>query len=1142
MTYWIGLCFLFAAGQSTLVLMLTLIAAQWYHRLPERSHFLLICGMVVSAAIPILSTFIAVHNYGWFTSNRLLMLFRLFFAPIFVQSGTLGMLFLIGTVCFLLLLIYGIFVSRRLMFHAKPFPDRESQEALLKNAAILQNMSLPILFTSENVKTPTVWCWGLHPAILLPEQFASCLTAKERDAVFLHELAHITRRDHLTAFNAIMCGIFLFWHPLYWIALRQSDLFADAACDLLVLSCGSISPDQYTETLLRLAAGEKYQQPVFQFLSRKDRIMKRINTILDFSERNAGQSVIGRFFWKFTVLTVSLLLTITLAFCQERKMEEDLSSFNPAKIKSYQVNKNVAEFPGDANFSDLSTPENAYVTFLRTYCNPNPNLGEALSKIAIPSLRSPFQKDKFLKNLSEDWSKVLLSAQILEVQIYENRAIVIAKLEGENVKSPYDCRTFENIDGKWLNAGNDRFNSVAEAAQKFQNVLQRKQDQENEQKENLKWLQEGLNKTKSIRFYTVGKRVDEFPDNNLTTPESLYAAINQVMASKDKLKIAKLQEELNLAKIAIPEREINNIVNMPDDFAQVLKTAEIKQVYIFKDSLALVIAFFDGENVRNPYDVRWCENKDNKWFNIGNDRVNSIDEAVSKLVKRCKSLPESGKRSDKNVSENKSGDEKTSSLLPLLQIDGLKAYAVNKTVADFSDEINLTTPENAHATIKHLIISKRNDKYEQMSQMTDGHPTILDREKANESQLTDEWRETFKKQNVIFEVLTVQDTLTFVWGIRQFDNLYDGNFYVKKDGQWLNCGNLQNDTLKEFAEKIQPVFLERIQQFAKSESDVQTGWTTPDNMKHTHLCIFEPVGDFKPQTPIELLNKLNNTLQNTGIVTGYFRTWVENGKLIGGICTNNAEELNNVIESISELKLLKMERLGAELFSKHIVKKQESLPSENLKKIQQSDWYKLLNQMQKNYVTWDENTFAYVYDPKNYEVGDQRDELETKWLTLLEEKEPKHTERVKLKLHPYDEAIFGLATIQSKKATPLLVKIAAERVMKDNAHRHFATKALGILGNKTAIPELIPLLYHFNFNTRWDAQIALVRLTGENFGRDAEAWGKWYNENREKLGKDFPVFDPKPVDWTFGNDNKELKFYSDPKNQAESDTKQLGNE
>ncbi|MCL2623119.1 MAG: HEAT repeat domain-containing protein, partial [Planctomycetaceae bacterium] len=198
-----------------------------------------------------------------------------------------------------------------------------------------------------------------------------------------------------------------------------------------------------------------------------------------------------------------------------------------------------------------------------------------------------------------------------------------------------------------------------------------------------------------------------------------------------------------------------------------------------------------------------------------------------------------------------------------------------------------------------------------------------------------------------------------------------------------------------------------------------------------------------------------------------------------------------------------------------------------------SDWFQLLNQAQQNYVAWDENQFAHVYDPKNYEVGDKRDEFEAKWVKLLEGTEPGHPGFEKL--HPYDEAIIGLATIKSDKAAMLLVTIAAERVLKDNAHRHYATKALGMLGDPSVVPDVIPLLYHFNMNTRWDAQIALVRLTGQNFGRDAEAWGKWYNENRETLGRNLPAFDPAPVDWTCGSNDAQLQLYSTPEKQAEVD-------
>jgi len=85
------------------------------------------------------------------------------------------------------------------------------------------------------------------------------------------------------------------------------------------------------------------------------------------------------------------------------------------------------------------------------------------------------------------------------------------------------------------------------------------------------------------------------------------------------------------------------------------------------------------------------------------------------------------------------------------------------------------------------------------------------------------------------------------------------------------------------------------------------------------------------------------------------------------------------------------------------------------------------------------------------------------------------------------------------------------------------------------VPELIPLVYHFNFNTRWAAQISLVQLTGQNFGNDANAWGDWYNANRAELGTDLPPFDPMPVDWAFGLNEGQLQFHADPANQDRLD-------
>ncbi len=89
-----------------------------------------------------------------------------------------------------------------------------------------------------------------------------------------------------------------------------------------------------------------------------------------------------------------------------------------------------------------------------------------------------------------------------------------------------------------------------------------------------------------------------------------------------------------------------------------------------------------------------------------------------------------------------------------------------------------------------------------------------------------------------------------------------------------------------------------------------------------------------------------------------------------------------------------------------------------------------------------------------------------------------------------------LASLRSKDAVPVLLKIATENVDKDGRERWMATRALGVIGEKRVIPDLIPLLYFPITNVRLYAQISLVRLAGpdaKNCGYDWQAWAQWWS-------------------------------------------------
>ena len=138
---------------------------------------------------------------------------------------------------------------------------------------------------------------------------------------------------------------------------------------------------------------------------------------------------------------------------------------------------------------------------------------------------------------------------------------------------------------------------------------------------------------------------------------------------------------------------------------------------------------------------------------------------------------------------------------------------------------------------------------------------------------------------------------------------------------------------------------------------------------------------------------------------------------------------------------------------------------------------------QRLYRDWSDDFFrSFMYSPAWSQMSaPERLAAEQRWLNQLNQSGDKRI-----------EAINGLAWLRSKRAGAGLLQIAADRSVKDNRDRWMATRALGMLGDLSVVPELVHLTYHYNSNARNWAKISLVRLTGQNFGRDLAAWQKWW--------------------------------------------------
>ncbi len=162
-----------------------------------------------------------------------------------------------------------------------------------------------------------------------------------------------------------------------------------------------------------------------------------------------------------------------------------------------------------------------------------------------------------------------------------------------------------------------------------------------------------------------------------------------------------------------------------------------------------------------------------------------------------------------------------------------------------------------------------------------------------------------------------------------------------------------------------------------------------------------------------------------------------------------------------------------------------------------------LNGDQRAVLEWTDRQFRSFFDARTFDgwSADERASLEKRSIDGLSG--PRSTE--------YYQAINTLAALRSTNALPRLRDLAFDRREKDDRDRWMAVRALGMIGDQSAVPELIHLVYYGNVNTHWWAQLSLVRLTGQNFGNDWKAWGDWWNKQNGQ-----PPFHPEIIRWWSG--------------------------
>ncbi len=138
-----------------------------------------------------------------------------------------------------------------------------------------------------------------------------------------------------------------------------------------------------------------------------------------------------------------------------------------------------------------------------------------------------------------------------------------------------------------------------------------------------------------LQVYSVDKKVSDFPpEEDFSTPEATYAAVNRVLASGDqgawrRMSVRSLAERLPAADA--PRREVSA------EAARSYREAQIVEVRIFRGIHAAVIAKLPG-GILPSYDKRTLAWEEGRWLNRGQTIFPSLDQARASFARLCANL------------------------------------------------------------------------------------------------------------------------------------------------------------------------------------------------------------------------------------------------------------------------------------------------------------------------------------------------------------------------------------------------------------------------------------------------------------------------------------------------------------------------
>jgi beta-lactamase regulating signal transducer with metallopeptidase domain len=194
-----------------------------------------------------------------------------------------------GIVGFLLFRVFAAFRQMVKRFHnLRPLSDAATLD-LFETCRNDTGVRVEIaLFETARIASPALFGF-LRPRLILPAGLREALSQDELRFVFLHELAHVRRRDILFNWVGTLLQIVHWFNPLIWFAFARWRADREMACDALAIeAAGFEKRDDYGRTILRLLAvspSAASAPAMAGILEDKSQVKERISMIAAFVPR-----------------------------------------------------------------------------------------------------------------------------------------------------------------------------------------------------------------------------------------------------------------------------------------------------------------------------------------------------------------------------------------------------------------------------------------------------------------------------------------------------------------------------------------------------------------------------------------------------------------------------------------------------------------------------------------------------------------------------------------------------------------------------------------------------------------------------------------------------------------------------------------